>query len=82
MSTAAAAPATSQTRFLRLLISAQSFSRSARWPNGLDEVGYIPFDQDAAHLFFQLMASRYEQGSIMVTSNLPFGLRQRRTTGE
>ena len=39
----------------------------------IDEVGYIPFDQDAANLFFQLVASRYEQGSIMVTSNLPFG---------
>ena len=39
----------------------------------IDEVGYIPLDQDAANLFFQLVASRYEQGSIMVTSNLPFG---------
>ncbi|GAA4289716.1 hypothetical protein GCM10023161_32970 [Mycobacterium paraffinicum] len=39
----------------------------------VDEVGYIPFDQDAANLFFQLVASHYEQGSIMVTSNLPFG---------
>lgn len=39
----------------------------------IDEVGYIPFDTDAANLFFQLVASRYEQGSIMVTSNLPFG---------
>jgi DNA replication protein DnaC len=39
----------------------------------IDEVGYIPFDQDAANLFFQLIASRYEVGSIMVTSNLPFG---------
>ncbi|GAB2478030.1 IS21-like element helper ATPase IstB [Xylanimonas ulmi] len=39
----------------------------------VDEVGYIPFDTDAANLFFQLVASRYEQGSIMVTSNLPFG---------
>lgn len=39
----------------------------------VDEVGYIPFDQDAANLFFQLVASRYEQGSIIVTSNLPFG---------
>jgi len=38
----------------------------------IDEVGYIPFDQDAANLFFQLIASRYEQGSVMVTSNLPF----------
>src|SRR2546430_9257884 len=39
----------------------------------IDEVGYIPFDQDAANLFFQLIASRYEQGSVMVTSTLPFG---------
>ena len=39
----------------------------------IDEVGYIPFDTDAANLFFQLVASRYEQGSILVTSNLPFG---------
>src|SRR3954463_6246766 len=39
----------------------------------IDEVGYIPFDHDAANLFFQLVASRYEQGSVMVTSNLPFG---------
>ena len=39
----------------------------------IDEVGYIPFDTDAANLFFQLIASRYEQGSIIVTSNLPFG---------
>jgi DNA replication protein DnaC len=39
----------------------------------IDEVGYIPFDTDAANLFFQLIASRYEQGSVMVTSNLPFG---------
>jgi DNA replication protein DnaC len=39
----------------------------------IDEVGYIPFDQDAANLFFQLIASRYEQGSVLVTSNLPFG---------
>ncbi|MFD9006165.1 DUF6262 family protein [Streptomyces sp. NPDC059582] len=39
----------------------------------IDEVGYIPFDQDAANLFYQLIASRYEQGSVMITSNLPFG---------
>lgn len=39
----------------------------------VDEVGYIPFDHDAANLFFQLVASRYELGSILVTSNLPFG---------
>ncbi|MGW4623760.1 ATP-binding protein [Streptomyces sp. NPDC004592] len=39
----------------------------------IDEVGYIALDQDVANLFFQLIASRYEQGSVMVNSNLPFG---------
>ena len=38
----------------------------------VDEVGYIPFDQDAANLFFQLVSSRYEHASLIMTSNLPF----------
>ena len=37
-----------------------------------DEVGYLPFDTAAASLFFQLIASRYERGSVIVTSNLAF----------
>jgi DNA replication protein DnaC len=39
----------------------------------VDEVGYIPFDQDAANLFFQLVASRYEHAALILTSNLSFG---------
>ncbi|NLT55536.1 MAG: ATP-binding protein [Actinomycetales bacterium] len=39
----------------------------------IDEVGYIPFDAEAANLFFQLVSHRYEQGSLLVTSNMPFG---------
>ena len=39
----------------------------------IDEVGYLPFDADQANLFFQLVAHRYEQGSILITSNMPFG---------
>jgi len=35
-------------------------------------VGYIPFDAEAANLFFQLVSSRYERGSVIVTSNKPF----------
>jgi DNA replication protein DnaC len=38
----------------------------------IDEVGYLPFDTTAASLFFQLIASRYETGSVIVTSNLAF----------
>jgi DNA replication protein DnaC len=39
----------------------------------IDEVGYIPFQGDAANLFFQLVSSRYERASMIVTSNKPFG---------
>jgi len=39
----------------------------------LDEVGYIPFEPEAANLFFQLVSARYERGSLIVTSNKPFG---------
>jgi DNA replication protein DnaC len=39
----------------------------------IDEVGYIPFEPEAANLFFQLVSSRYERASLIVTSNKPFG---------
>jgi len=39
----------------------------------IDEVGYIPFEAEAANLFFQLVSSRYERASVVVTSNKPFG---------
>src|SRR4051812_31129706 len=35
----------------------------------VDELGYLPFETDAAHLFFQLVSRRYERGSLLVTSN-------------
>jgi len=57
--------------------------RQGRLPQGLarlrrygliivDEVGYLPFEQDSANLFFQLVSSRYEHASLVLTSNLPF----------
>jgi DNA replication protein DnaC len=39
----------------------------------IDEVGYIPFEAEAANLFVQLVSSRYEHASVIVTSNKPFG---------
>ena len=48
--------------------------RLARYPLlVVDEVGYIPFEAEAANLFFQLVSSRYEGASLAVTSNRPFG---------
>jgi DNA replication protein DnaC len=37
-----------------------------------DEVGYIPFDPQAANLMFMLVSRRYERASLIVTSNKPF----------
>jgi len=39
----------------------------------IDELGYLPFDPKAAHLFFQLVSRRYEKGSILITSNRSVG---------
>lgn len=38
----------------------------------IDEIGYLPFGREEANHFFQVVAKRYEKGSIIVTSNLPF----------
>jgi DNA replication protein DnaC len=49
-------------------------ARLGRYPLLIvDEVGYIPFEPEAANLFFQLVSSRYERASLIVTSNKPFG---------
>jgi len=39
----------------------------------IDELGYLPFEANAAHLFFQLVSRRYERGSMLVTSNRSVG---------
>ena len=52
----------------------QELVRPGRYPLlVVDEVGYIPFEPEAANLFFQLVSSRYERASLIVTSNKPFG---------
>ena len=49
-------------------------TRLGRYPVVVvDEVGYIPFEAEAANLFFQLVSARYERASLIVTSNKPFG---------
>lgn len=52
---------------------ASEFKRLRRYPLLIvDEVGCIPFEPEAANLFFQLASSRCEHASIVLTSNLPF----------
>ncbi|MCD6194219.1 MAG: IS21-like element helper ATPase IstB [Candidatus Aminicenantes bacterium] len=35
----------------------------------IDEVGYLPLDKEEANLLFQVINTRYEKGSIIITSN-------------
>lgn len=39
----------------------------------IDELGYLPFEAHAAHLFFQLVSRRYERGANLITSNRSVG---------
>ncbi len=50
------------------------FNRAVLGPKLLviDEIGYLPFGRDEANLFFNVVAKRYERGSMILTSNLPF----------
>jgi DNA replication protein DnaC len=38
----------------------------------VDEIGYLPFAREEANLFFNVVAKRYEHGSMILTSDLPF----------
>ena len=38
----------------------------------IDEIGYMPIDQDSANLFFQVIAKRYEKHCTIITTNTPF----------
>jgi len=38
----------------------------------LDELGYLPIDKRGADLLFQVVAARYESGSIVLSTNRPF----------
>lgn len=38
----------------------------------LDELGYLPIDKNGSDLLFQVISQRYEQGSIIITTNRVF----------
>ena len=82
-----ATAASIKTRFVTaadLMLQLQTAKRQGRFANYMnhavlgpkllivDEIGYLPFGREDASLFFQVVAKRYERGSIVLTSNLPF----------
>ena len=38
----------------------------------IDELGFVPLSKTGAELLFEVFSQRYERGSTVVTSNLPF----------
>jgi DNA replication protein DnaC len=38
----------------------------------VDDIGYVQQTREEMEVFFTLLAERYERGSVMLTSNLPF----------
>lgn len=38
----------------------------------IDELGFVPFSKTGAELLFEVFSNRYERGSVLITSNLPF----------
>jgi len=38
----------------------------------IDELGFVPLSKTGTELLFELISHRYERGSILITSNLPF----------
>jgi len=68
------------TEWVARLLDAQRLGRLAEELRRLgrvplvivDEVGYVPFDPEAAKLMFLLVSSRYERASLVLTSNKPF----------
>lgn len=38
----------------------------------IDELGFVPLSKTGAELLFEVISQRYERGSVVITSNLPF----------
>jgi len=57
----------------RDLALARTFKRLSRYDAlVIDDIGYVQQDREEMEVLFSLLAARYERGSVMLTSNLPF----------
>ena len=48
------------------------FSGLQEWLFCIDELGFVPLSKTGAELLFEVFSQRYERGSVLVTTNLPF----------
>jgi DNA replication protein DnaC len=86
-----------KTRFVGaadLVLQLETAQRQGRWREVMhravnvykllviDEIGYLPMSREQANLFFQVVAKRYEHGSVLLTSNLTFGSWDQAFAGE
>jgi DNA replication protein DnaC len=56
-----------------VLLLPQKLKRLARYDAVIvDDIGYVKKSRDEMEVLFTLLAYRYERGSVMLTSNLPF----------
>ncbi len=71
---------TTAANLVNTLVEAREEKQLKRYLNKLqrvqllivDELGYIPLSTEGAQLLFQVFSERYERGSVVVTTNLPF----------
>jgi DNA replication protein DnaC len=62
------------------LLEAQEQQRLSRLERSLmqcaliiiDELGFLPFSQQGAHMLFSFISQRYQRGSLLITTNLAF----------
>ena len=54
----------------RLLVLQKKLSRLKLL--SIDQLGFVPLSKTSAELLFEVFSQRYERGSILVTTNLPF----------
>ena len=57
---------------LLLYVSQTGAGVHARVAIIIDDLGYVQQDREEMEVLFTLLAQRYEKGSVMITSNLPF----------
>jgi len=70
----------SAAALINQLLEAQEQQQLSRLENALrkqqliiiDELGFVPFSQQGAQMLFTFISQRYQQGSLLITTNLPF----------